>query len=109
MIEVVKPSSERPRLKAVVKELAAVYGVVAPPELTPLELILLENASYLVDDDRRWQVFERLRAQIGVTPEAIQAGWTSFSSKVRRCAWDRAFRELQHQPGPGVGPRLVCL
>lgn len=61
----------RPRLRALVKELGALYGPLAAPAITPLELILLENASYLVDDDRRWRVFEMLRAKVGVTPEAI--------------------------------------
>jgi endonuclease III len=34
-------------------------------------MILLENASYLVDDARREETFERLRAAVGLTPEAI--------------------------------------
>lgn len=63
----------RPSLIEIVRELGRVYGNVSVPELTPFELILLENASYLVDDDRRWAVFEKLRSKVGVTPEAILA------------------------------------
>jgi endonuclease III len=47
------------------------YGRIALPPLSPFEWIVLENASYLVDDDTRWAVFEKLRERIGVTPDAI--------------------------------------
>jgi len=37
----------------------------------PFELILFENAAYLVDDERRWEVFESLRKAIGTRPQDI--------------------------------------
>ena len=60
-------------LDEIVRELGAMYGRIAVPALSPFEWIVLENASYLVDDDRRWTVFESLRERIGVAPEAILA------------------------------------
>ncbi|MGZ8797614.1 MAG: hypothetical protein ACXW2F_09720, partial [Thermoanaerobaculia bacterium] len=59
------------RLNRVVKDLGAVYGAIAVTTLEPFEHILLENAAYLVDDQRRWRTFQTLREKIGVTPEAI--------------------------------------
>jgi endonuclease-3 len=59
------------RLNSVVKELRAVYGAISVPALEPFECILLENAAYLVDDDRRWRTFQELRDKVGVTPAAI--------------------------------------
>jgi len=59
------------RLNKVVKELRAVHGAISVTALEPFESILLENAAYLVDDDRRWRTFQSLREKIGVTPEAI--------------------------------------
>ena len=58
-------------LGPVVKSLESVYG---PPKLRitdPFEMILLENAAYLVDDARREETFERLRGAIGLSPEGI--------------------------------------
>jgi endonuclease III len=60
-----------PRLTAVVSELRALYGTTAVAPLSPFELILLENASYLVTDERRAEVFENLRATIGATPDPL--------------------------------------
>ena len=42
-----------------------------PPAKGPFELVLWENACYLMTDERRAEVFEDLRAQVGLTPEAI--------------------------------------
>ena len=58
-------------LRPVVKSLEQVYGTPALRVTDPFEMIVLENAAYLVDDARRFETFERLRAAIGVTPEAI--------------------------------------
>lgn len=44
-----------------------------PPARGPFELILWENACYLLPDERRREVFEGLRAQVGLTPAAILA------------------------------------
>jgi endonuclease III len=58
-------------LADVVKALESAYGVSQPRVTDPFEMILLENAAYLVDDARRHETFERLRAAIGVAPEEI--------------------------------------
>ncbi len=65
----------RPKLKATVAALEKLYGKAAPfPSNDPWELILRENASYLVDDARREEVFRSLRARVGVSPEPILDG-----------------------------------
>jgi endonuclease-3 len=58
-------------LARIVTALQKMYGALAPRITDPFEMILLENASYLVDDARREETFERLRAAVGLTPEAI--------------------------------------
>ena len=58
-------------LAQIVRSLEKVYGTPRARITDPFEMILLENAAYLVDDERREETFERLRAAIGVTPEAI--------------------------------------
>ena len=58
-------------LGQVVKSLEQVYGTPALRITEPFEMILLENAAYLVDDARREETFERLRDAIGLTPAAI--------------------------------------
>jgi endonuclease III len=63
-----------PSLKAVVSRLDEVHGGSAAFRSTdPWELILRENASYLVDDAKREEVFQSLKALVGVSPEAILA------------------------------------
>jgi endonuclease-3 len=61
-----------PDLQKLIARLQEHYG---PPELPPargaFELVLWENACYLLPDDRRAAVFEGLRAQVGLTPAAI--------------------------------------
>lgn len=44
-----------------------------PPARGPFELVLWENACYLLPDERRREVFEGLRADVGLTPRAILA------------------------------------
>jgi endonuclease III len=61
------------RVSTVIQRLRKMYGEIDSPRLSPFELILLENASYLVDDDRRWEVFRTLRETVGVSPDAILA------------------------------------
>jgi len=62
----------RPKLKETVAALEKLYGKPAPfPSSDPWELILRENASYLVDDATREEVFRSLKARVGVSPEAI--------------------------------------
>jgi endonuclease III len=43
------------------------------PAKGPFELVLWENACYLLPDERRLEVFEALRAQVGLTAAAIDA------------------------------------
>jgi endonuclease III len=63
-----------PPLRHAVQTLKTLYGRLEPPVTTdPFELILLENAAYLVDDARRAEVFAVLKKQVGSTPEAILA------------------------------------
>jgi endonuclease-3 len=42
-----------------------------PPAHGPFELVMWENACYLLPDERRAAVFEGLRAQVGMNAEAI--------------------------------------
>jgi endonuclease III len=44
-----------------------------PPAKGPFELVMWENACYLLPDERRLEVFEALRAQVGLTAKAIDA------------------------------------
>ena len=49
------------------------YGEPAlPPANGPFELVLWENACYLLPDERRAEVFEGLRRQVGLDPHKIQ-------------------------------------
>jgi endonuclease-3 len=48
------------------------YGLVeAPAAHGPFELVMWENACYLLPDDRRSEVFEALRQQVGMDAAAI--------------------------------------
>ncbi len=58
-------------LAAIVDQLEVLYGPVRQPVTRPFDIIIAENASYLVDDARRLQVFRRLRDEIGIDPEQI--------------------------------------
>lgn len=44
-----------------------------PPARGPFELVLWENACYLLPDTRRCEVFEGLRSEVGLTPADILA------------------------------------
>jgi endonuclease-3 len=44
-----------------------------PPAKGPFELVMWENACYLLPDERRLEVFDSLRAQVGLTAAAINA------------------------------------
>jgi endonuclease-3 len=59
-------------LKEILSLLRRQYGPpVLPPAKGPFELVLWENACYLLPDTRRREVFEGLRKQVGLTPQAI--------------------------------------
>src|SRR5271157_3645395 len=50
------------------------YGApVAPPAKGPFELVMWENACYLLPDERRLEVFEALRERVGLTAADIFA------------------------------------
>ena len=44
-----------------------------PPAHGPFELVLWENACYLLPDERRREVFEGLRKQVGLTAKALDS------------------------------------
>ena len=50
------------------------YGEpLAPPAKGPFELVMWENACYLLPDERRLEVFEALRHQVGLNAASIQS------------------------------------
>ena len=58
--------------KTLITALKRRYGApVTPPAKGPFELVVWENACYLLPDERRAEVFEGLRQQVGLTPAAI--------------------------------------
>jgi endonuclease III len=60
-------------LTKIVKLLQQHYGrAAAPPARGPFQLVLWENACYLLPDSRRLEVFEVLRA-VGLNAKAIQS------------------------------------
>jgi len=62
----------RTPLPEIIRKLRARYG---PPKRMPasgpFELIVWENVAYLVDDERRAQVFRALKQRAGSTPQAV--------------------------------------
>ena len=55
-----------------IARLKSQYGELeAPPAKGPFELIIWENACYLLPDERRLEVFEALRRTVGLNAEAI--------------------------------------
>jgi endonuclease III len=63
-----------PEFKKLITCLKRHYGdPVLPPARGPFELILWENACYLLPDHRRAAVFEGLREQVGLDPGKILA------------------------------------
>jgi hypothetical protein len=67
-----KSKGSRWRLTEAVAVLAKIHGKPPAPAATdPFPMIVWENAAYLVDDDRRAEVFGRIRDRIGLTPRAI--------------------------------------
>jgi len=67
-------SSSTHQLKKVITDLTAYYGTPEMPAIIDVfEMIVWENIAYLVNDERRAQVFAALRQNAGLTPEAILA------------------------------------
>ena len=59
-------------LKEILSLLRRQYGpTVLPPANGPFEMVLWENACYLLPDERRALVFEGLRQQVGMDAESI--------------------------------------
>ena len=58
-------------ISKLVAALEELYGAMRPVETDPFAMILLENASYLVDDPRRHEVLARLRAATRLDPAEI--------------------------------------
>jgi endonuclease III len=59
-------------LKQIIAGLKRTYGPPKlPPARGPFELVMWENACYLLPDDRRAAVFEGLRKQVGLNAKAI--------------------------------------
>src|SRR5450755_2178901 len=61
-----------PDLKRIIASLHKHHGEpTKPPARGPFQFVLWENAVYLLPDERRLEVFEGLRDQVGLTPKAI--------------------------------------
>jgi len=61
-------------LRAIVDALTAVTpGPETGPITDPLELILWENVGYLIEDERRAELFSELKARVGIEAHAIAA------------------------------------
>lgn len=61
----------RSAMREVLEELRRMYGVLEPEVTDPFEMLLFENAAYLVDDAKRIETFRALRQRVGLTPAAI--------------------------------------
>jgi endonuclease-3 len=61
-----------PEFKKLIAKLKKAYGDPAlPPARGPFELVMWENACYLLPDERRALVFEGLRQQVGMDADSI--------------------------------------
>ncbi len=68
------PSRTRWPLREVVARLEKAYGRPAPLRASdPFEMVVWESCAYLVDDERRARVFERLKKATGNDPGRIAA------------------------------------
>ena len=75
-----------PDLKSILARLQRSYGKPElPPAKGPFELVMWENACYLLADARRQEVFESLRERVGLTADAIwQAEQSTLLELARR-------------------------
>jgi endonuclease III len=61
-----------PELKKLIAKLQKHYGTPdRPPAKGPFELVMWENAVYLLPDTRRAEVFAAVKQQVGMSPDAI--------------------------------------
>ena len=59
-------------LAVILERLRSTYGTIdPPPPRTPFEILVWDACAYLVDDERRLEVYRRIEAEVGLTPEAI--------------------------------------
>jgi endonuclease III len=64
-----------PEFKKLIAKLKRHYGKPAlPPAKGPFELVVWENACYLLPDERRAEVFDGLRKRVGLNAKSI---WTA--------------------------------
>jgi len=64
-----------PEFKKLIAKLKSHYGrPTVPPARGPFELVMWENACYLLPDERRAVVFDGLRKEIGLNAKAILHG-----------------------------------
>ena len=64
--------TQMPELKKLIAKLKSYYGKPGmPPARGPFELVMWENACYLLPDERRTAVFEGLCKQVGLNAKAI--------------------------------------
>jgi endonuclease III len=115
-----------PDLLEAVARLEASHGTPPPPTARdPFAAVVWENAAYLVDDERRRRVFERLREAVGITPEALLAvpedelarliadggmlpGHRAAKvQKAAAIAAELGVEELRRQAAAGTGARLL--
>jgi endonuclease-3 len=115
-----------PDLRAVVVLLEAAHGAPEPPLASePFAAVVWENAAYLVDDERRRRVYERLRDTVGITPEALlslsaeelarliedggmlPAHRAAKLQEAAAIAGEIGLDELRRQAAAGTGARLL--
>lgn len=73
----------RREFRKIIESLAQCHGEPEPPRITnPFEMVLLENAAYLVSDEVRASTFEALRKRVGLTPAEIAGCSTSELASV---------------------------
>lgn len=61
------------QLRTAVARLRRLYGRPTPPPADPFALAIWESCAYLVSDDRRARVFNRLKRAVGLSPRAIRS------------------------------------
>src|SRR3954449_12860900 len=67
-------SAQMPELKKIIAALKRANGApTLPPARGPFELVLWENACYLLPDERRLEVFNALRDKVGLDAASIDA------------------------------------
>ena len=64
--------AKMPELKQIIARLKRTHGQPKLPLARgPFELVMWENACYLLPDKRRAEVFDAVRAQVGMSADAI--------------------------------------